>query len=408
MEVSLNINNKEFPEVFKLRQRERDKKLRDIFKTGYDIHYPKIYSKKDNEFYQILKKLEELNDSRDDSTDSYLSNQIEEMMGSIQKLTGVSNNSSKKGEVGEHMLEQVITQRYGDLSYENKAKTPHSGDAWLTFPDGKTIMLESKNYNYRVNKDEIEKMENDMVTNHIKFGLFISWCSTVQNRKDLDIHTFYHNGETYLVIVISNLSDDINKLDLAMQLMRKLLINFSDMRSFPWLIDDLKDNLTKLESLISKNYKLRDNFYMMSNTITESLNNYYLFMREYQYDIEKNIKEFVDSVDSTIKESINSENNKIKSTNDNIINFNESKKWILNHKDNQKIYSVLELLGDSFNENKIEVNEEFLLKEEEKIGNIKIQKKKVLVILNSGLSVDLDDKNYISTVVILNEILKKI
>ena len=203
MDVTLNINEKEYPEVFKLKQRERDKKLKDVFRTGYEIHYPKINSKKDNEYCQILRKLDELNDLRDDSEESYLSGQIEEMMYSIQKLTGVSNNSTKKGEVGEHMLEQVISQRYGDVTYDNKAKTPHSGDAWLTFPDGKTIMLESKNYNYRVNKDELEKMENDMVTNYIKFGIFISWCSTVQNRKDLDIHTFYHNGVTYLMTLIN-------------------------------------------------------------------------------------------------------------------------------------------------------------------------------------------------------------
>ena len=406
MEVTLNINEKDFPEVFKLKQRERDKKLKDIFRTGYDIHYPKINSKKDNEYCQILRKLEELNDLRDDSEESYLSGQIEEMMYSIQKLTGVSNNSTKKGEVGEHMLEQVISQRYGDVTYDNKAKTPHSGDAWLTFPDGKTIMLESKNYNYRVNKDELEKMENDMVTNYIKFGIFISWCSTVQNRKDLDIHTFYHNGETYLVIVISNLSDDINKLDLSMQLMRKLLINFSDMKSFPWLIDDLKDNMSKLEGLINKNFKLRDNFYSMSSTITESLNNYYLSMREYQYDIEKNIKDIVDSIDSTLKESIKNDNEG--SINNEVKKFNLSKEWVLAHKDNNKIYQVLESLYDLLNENKVSVVDENLLKEETKIGYLKIQKKKVLVGLDVGLCIELDDKNYLSTNVLLNDIFKKI
>jgi len=405
MEVTLNINDKDYPEVFKLKQRERDKKLKDIFRTGYDIHYPKINSKKDNEYCQILRKLEEINDSKDDSSDSFLSNQIDDMMSSIQKLTGVSNNSSKKGEVGEHMLEQVIAQRYGDLAYENKAKTPHSGDAWLSYPDGKTIMLESKNYNYRVNKDELEKMEKDMITNYIKFGIFISWCSTVQNRKDLDIHTFYHNGETYIVIVISNLSEDINKLDLGLQLMRKLLINFSDMRSFPWLVDDLKDNLSKLECLINKNYKLRDNFYNMSNTITDSLNNYYLYMREYQYDIEKNIKDIVDSIDSTIKNSIENQNEPL---NKNIEEFNESKKWLLDHKSNPKIYPVLESFNDLINENKIKINDESLIRNNEKIGNLKIQKKKVLVSLNVGVCIELDDKNYLSTNLLLNDIFKKI
>lgn len=426
MEVTLNINDKDFPEVFKLKQRERDKKLKDIFKTGYEIHYPKINSKKDNEYCQILRKLEELNEyNSNESNEDYLSSQIEEMMYSIQKLTGVSNNSTKKGEVGEHMLEQVISQRYGDVTYDNKAKTPHSGDAWLTFPDGKTIMLESKNYNYRVNKDELEKMENDMVTNYIKFGIFVSWCSTVQNRKDLDIHTFYHNGETYLVIVISNLSDDINKLDLGMQLMRKLLLNFSDMKSFPWLVDDLKDNLGKLEGLINKNFKLRDNFYLMSNTITDSLNNYFLFMREYQYDIEKNIKEIVDSIDSTINESVKSSNNG--SMCNSISDFNKSKEWIIKYKD-EKMYSILEAFNDMMISKKdsIESNKSSepkiiiskceddkddhysILKLEKKIGFVKVQKKKVLVCLGNGFSLELDDKNYLSTIPILEGILKNI
>ena len=65
------------------------------------------------------------------------------------------------------------------LLFENKAKTPHSGDAWLHLPDKKIIMLESKNYTTRVNKDEVEKMESDMKTNHIRFGIFVSWNSIV-------------------------------------------------------------------------------------------------------------------------------------------------------------------------------------------------------------------------------------
>ena len=42
-------------------------------------------------------------------------------------------------------------------------------------------------------------MENDMKTNHIRFGVFVSWNSVVQNRKDIDIHSFNHNSETYMV-----------------------------------------------------------------------------------------------------------------------------------------------------------------------------------------------------------------
>ena len=45
---------------------------------------------------------------------------------------------------------------------------------------------------------------------------------------DLDLHTFVHNNETYYVIMISNLITDIHKLDLGLQIIRKLIINFKD------------------------------------------------------------------------------------------------------------------------------------------------------------------------------------
>ena len=206
MTLTLVIDEDEYPEIFKLYKKDREKKIKDIFNTGYNIHFPNIEdSNKQLEYYTILERIEDIRSSSGINSDS----RLDELLQSIQKLTGISNNSSKKGEVGENMLEEIFNKRYGDILFENKAKTPHSGDAWLHLPDKKIIMLESKNYSYRINKEEVDKMENDMITNHIRFGIFASWNSVVQSRKDLDFHTFSHNGETYMVIIISNLGDDI-------------------------------------------------------------------------------------------------------------------------------------------------------------------------------------------------------
>jgi hypothetical protein len=182
------------------------------------------------------------------------------------------------------------------------------------------------------------------------------------------------------------------------------------MKSFPWLIDDIKDNLGKLEGLINKNFKLRDKFYGMSNVVTESLNNYYLYMREYQYDIEKSVKEIVDSIDSTIKESIKTNG----SMNPTIQEFASSREWLVKYK-KEKMYPVLEGINDCLSENKISILlsddkdiQVEMIKESEKIGSIKIQKKKILLSLQIGLNFDLDDKNYIAILPLLNDNCKKI
>ena len=84
-------------------------------------------------------------------------------------------------------------------------------------------MIESKNYLNTVKKDEMVKMEYDMKFNHIRFGLFISINASVQGFRDMDFHTFQNNGETYFVIILANLSNDINKLDLGYSMIRKLM-----------------------------------------------------------------------------------------------------------------------------------------------------------------------------------------
>jgi hypothetical protein len=80
---------------------------------------------------------------------------------------------------GENILEELFQQRYGDIQFERKSHIPHSGDAWLYLPDNQIIILESKNYTYTVNKDEIIKLQNDMINHHIKWGLLLSFNSFV-------------------------------------------------------------------------------------------------------------------------------------------------------------------------------------------------------------------------------------
>ena len=407
MILTLSISEEDYPQIFKLYKKDREKKLEDVFRTGYNIHFPNVKDhNKQLEYHTLLKSIEDMKSVV--STDMYSSTgmdtRLEELLQTIQKLTGIANNSSKKGEVGENMLEEIINKRYGDIMFENKAKTPHSGDAWLHLPDKKIIMLESKNYTYRINKDEIEKMESDMKTNHIRFGIFVSWNSVVQSRKDIDIHTFNHNNETYMVVIISNLGADIIKLDLAVQIIRKLAEFFYEIKKFPWVINDIKQNLTELDKIIQKNYKLRDAFYNMSSGIRLSLDSFYQQLRDYQYEINKTAQTIIDKVESTMENCLENKSD-YKVPNIEILS---------NHKDNSKIFPILSNIIDIFGNMEVEVEKESdtiisILREEEKIGYIKIQKKKVLLCIDKlNITLDLDISNYSESLQIIPAICKNI
>jgi hypothetical protein len=122
--------------------------------------------------------------------------------------------------------------------------------------------------------------------------------------KELDFHTFLHNSETYGIIMISNLSTDIHKLDLGLQIIRKLILCVDNLEDFPWVVSDITNNLNELNQIIQKNYILRDTFYTMEKDIYKLLDGYHVHLRNYQYEIEMKINEIINKIKSTITASI--------------------------------------------------------------------------------------------------------
>ena len=167
IEINLTLSKTEYPILFQLKKKEMEKIVNKIFNLGYSILYPKPnINDRSFEHKEIVEKIESL---RDNFNNPDLNDKISSLETSLERLIGLSNSSMKKGELAEYILENIFIQRYGDISYKNTNHIPHSGDAWLTLYNDKIVMLESKNYTSVVNKDEVIKMQNDMITNHIKW-----------------------------------------------------------------------------------------------------------------------------------------------------------------------------------------------------------------------------------------------
>lgn len=301
IDITLTLNKNDYPVLFQLKKKELDKIATKIFNTGYSLLYPNKINEKSIEYKELIEKIESL---RNDFNNPELYDKISTLELSLEKLIGLSNSSSKKGELAENVIENIFTTRYGDIEYVNTSGISHSGDAWLYLPNNKIVMIESKNYTSVVNKDEIIKMQNDMITHHIRWGIFLSFNSNIQGMKEFDFYVFNHNNETYHVVMVSNLASDITRLDLAIGIIRKLVNFYSDLNKFPWIINNIKSELEHLNEILEQNYLLRDNFITMEKDIIKNVNNFYSKLRDYQINMNNKIKDIINKINSTMDNSV--------------------------------------------------------------------------------------------------------
>lgn len=367
-DYNFKFNQSEYPLLFTMKKKDRDNYIKAIFKTGYLIHFPDLNTDSKTTTTEIREIIEQL---KNELNGNDLNDKINSLEASLEKLIGLSHSSSKKGELAENILEEMLSSKYPEMEYINMAQIPHSGDAWLKFEDTKKIMLESKNYVNKVTKEEIDKMEKDMKTNNIQWGIFISWNSAIVNTKEFDIKLFNHHGNTYTILFLSNLSKDVDRIILAIQLLKNLIKNYSNLENFPWITSAIKQDLDELNSIIKLNYSLRDNYDILEKQIKSSLNSFYSQLRDYQFKIDSKIEQITQKIDNTSKISLT--NKKYKNIcNDILKTYNSNKNKPL----------IARLLDEILKNNLIINNQLELFKQTKKIGIIKIQTKKINVIVN--------------------------
>jgi hypothetical protein len=284
--------------------------IRNLIDIGYDTKFglttivqPNIHEPLtiESSIYNHISSLHKRTEKTEDT--------MTELTSTLHKLIGISSNSAKKGGFAEDILEHTIKMRYGDIRFEAKNQTAHSADAWLHLPDNQIIMLESKNYTNTVSKKELDKFEADMITHGVHWGILISFNSPISGMRELDYYVFTHNKQTYVIFIISNIQtvDDFHRLlDLGLQLMRRHIQLEKQNIKLDYVAQDVTAALSDLHKLIAKNNTLRDAFYTMEREIHKSTNEYYGILRNYQYEIDVSIRHIIQKVDVIMCDSAQS------------------------------------------------------------------------------------------------------
>ena len=366
MNINFSIRQDKYPFLFSLKENKQNEIINKIFDIGYNY----------------LFKTEQETISVEDDLRLKISS-LEDTMG---RLIGLSTSSMKKGEFAENILEDIINDKYSDIKYMNMAQVDHSGDAWVQFDNSdEYIMIESKNYTKKVNTEEVDKMKNDMITNNIKWGIFYSWNSNIQNFKNFDILTFNNNNTTFTILLISNVINNMNMIDMSLMIIRKLIVTYSNTKTFPWITNKIKSELMDLDKIITLNYQLRTNYLEMEKHIKISMEKYYTTLREYQHNIDSSVKKIINEINNTIDNSLDIDNN----------NFNYAE-YLNCFTKNKKIFTLMSKIIDIFQNKNITINNNNIYFQNNEIGNIKIQTKKVIIFIkkfNAFCEFNIDEEN---------------
>ena len=113
---------------------------------------------------------------------------------------GKMNNSNIKGKFGENQLENALNSMYPSDEVINTSGQTAAGDFKILRKNGEPILIETKDYDRNVPKQEVEKFVRDIEVNKHN-GIFLSQKSGIANKNNFQIDIIDKNVVIYIHFV---------------------------------------------------------------------------------------------------------------------------------------------------------------------------------------------------------------
>lgn len=418
--INLEIKKTIFPKLFNL----KDDKLNETILYLLSIGYQQIYSSVNEK--NVIKELDNICrkfkddivlgvDSKNELIKSdikllashidqlNIDNKFEELNKILSKLFGISNSSSKKGEISEQLIYNMIEEKYPNYSYDVKRHIPHHADGELISPTGMKCLVEIKNYTSTVHKDEIDKFKYDLKFTNNNLGIFISLQTGIAGRKNIDYETYKDGEKDYHIIYIAKIMNESMKLDCGILLLENIH-KIIKKDNIDLKIDQIKhliyQNFNELEILINKTDSLRNEYDQMEKNVKNNLDGFYNHLRNYEIEIKQKMQKIWTNLFVNLKDI---DKNYIDMKTNILVNIGKK----------DKCYLIMSRLFDFFNKIKINIIQEdnviYLNKNGNNVGTIKKMKDKVQINIderNIFIVFKYNDNNLDTNIEFLNLLLK--
>jgi hypothetical protein len=159
----------------------------------------------------------------------------DKLFGELEGFLGKYKSSTHKGKVGEEQLCSLLNSIYNNAEITNTTGQKAAGDFLVKRLDKPDIMIENKEYNYNIPKEEISKFIRDIEALNMS-GIFISQHSGIAFKQNFQIDI--NNGN--ILIYIQNCNYDSDKVRLAFDIIDNLSNKLKDIN-----INDENINISK-------------------------------------------------------------------------------------------------------------------------------------------------------------------
>jgi len=282
LKIKTLINIKEYPKLETIQNnKDFENILQTIFRLGYNTYFNSISN--NLEYYTV----------KDDIVNT-LNETIQPLNDLTKSLYGL-NSSTKKGDITEALIEDIIKIQVPEYNYDVKRGIPHHADGELTSPSGLKALVEIKNYNSTVPEEEVEKFKYDLSYRNITYGLFISIKSGIQYQKPFSYEKFEKDGIIYHIVYVSKVFEEQHKIYTGILLLENIY-KFIKKNTSNGLDKIIIKNLQKIEKIVQEFIKVRNKYLEMETNIKKSLDDYYGIIRDAEYRMKDQFNDIWDSI----------------------------------------------------------------------------------------------------------------
>jgi len=186
---------------------------------------------------------------------------------------GKMNNSSIKGKIGENQLENALNNMYPSDEVINTSGQTAACDFKILRKNGEPILIETKDYDRNVPKQEVEKFIRDIEVNKHN-GIFLSQKSGIANKNNFQIDIIDKNVVIYIHFV--EYDSQIIKVGID-------------------IIDSISLKLTEFQ-------KIENPDHIISNELLTQINKEYTAFATKKLEITKTCKDFYQNMEKQLND----------------------------------------------------------------------------------------------------------
>lgn len=163
----------------------------------------------------------------------------------VNEMLKKMENASTKGKISENIVFNILNSLFPSaMEIEYVGDKKESGDIMLVRENKPTILIENKNWDKIVSKEEVKKFIHDVETQNC-CGLFLSQNTGIANKRNFEISI--HNNK-HILLFMHEVNYDAEKIKLGVEIIdhfKDTLDKFDDKSEIDTIDKDVLDHINK-------------------------------------------------------------------------------------------------------------------------------------------------------------------